>query len=77
MLSIIHREIKVSSFHSKEKFYYEVNNSIKDENIKVILRSGSCFNVLHGAVIENDSLVTIQSSSFISSMNEVKTPPFN
>src|ERR1035437_523103 len=46
----------IKDFPSKEKFYQSFNKSEKDKNIKVVLRNDSSFTVMHGAVLENDTL---------------------
>lgn len=46
-------------FSSKEKFYDDFNNSAKYKNINITLLNDSSFSVPYGAVIANDSLLTI------------------
>jgi hypothetical protein len=49
----------IKDFPSKENFYEDFNNSVKDEKIKVILLNDSSFTVWQGVVLENDTLVVI------------------
>ena len=49
----------VKDFPSKEKFYNDFNNSAKYRNINVILLNDSSFSSPYGAIISDDSLLTI------------------
>src|ERR1039457_5796741 len=46
----------IQNFSSKEKFYQDFNNSVKERDIKVVLSNDSSFTLMHGAVLENDTL---------------------
>jgi hypothetical protein len=46
----------IKDYPSKEKFHEDINNSIKDEKIKVVLLNDSSFTVKKGSVLENDTL---------------------
>jgi|ERR1035438_4002930 hypothetical protein len=46
----------IKNFSSKEKFYQDFNNSVKERDIKVVLSNDSSFTLMHGAVLENDTL---------------------
>ncbi|MHB8579540.1 MAG: hypothetical protein ACYDA4_06730 [Ignavibacteriaceae bacterium] len=49
----------IKDFSSKEKFYEDFNNSVKYKNINVTLSNDSSFSVPYGAIISDDSLLTI------------------
>jgi hypothetical protein len=46
----------IKNFGSKDKFYQDFNNSVQERDIKVVLINDSSFTVMHGAVLENDTL---------------------
>ena len=49
----------INDFSSKEKFYEDFNNSVKYKNINVTLSNDSSFSVPYGAILSDDSLLTI------------------
>ncbi|HUX60910.1 MAG TPA: hypothetical protein VMV32_06330 [Ignavibacteriaceae bacterium] len=49
----------IKDFSSKEKFYEDFNNSVKYKNINVTLSNDSSFSVPYGAILSDDSLLTI------------------
>ena len=47
---------RVSDFSSREKFYEDFNNSVKNKELKITLVNDSSFSVLEGSKITDDSL---------------------
>jgi len=52
---------RISDFSSKKNFYKDFNNSVKNKNLEVTLQNDSTFIIYNGAVIENDSLYSLNS----------------
>jgi hypothetical protein len=50
----------IKNFSSKDKFYQDFNNSVKERDIKVVLSNDSSFTLMHGAVLENDTLFAFE-----------------
>lgn len=48
---------RISDFSSKQKFYEDFNESVKDKSLKIILTNDNIINSSHRAVIGNDSLI--------------------
>ncbi|MHB1685991.1 MAG: hypothetical protein ACYCVH_01215 [Ignavibacteriaceae bacterium] len=67
----------IKDFTSKKKFYEDFNKSVKYKNINVTLSNDSSFSVPYGAIISDDSLLTITNIKYTvrlrhSSVKEIK-----
>ena len=66
---------RVSNFSSKEKFYEDFNNSVKNKELEITLINDSSFSVLEGSKIADDSLdliLSFQNKEHTLASNEIE-----
>src|ERR1035437_4416946 len=52
----------IKNYQSKEKFYQDFNNSVKNRDVNITSVSKGSFNINDGIVLENDSLISYRKS---------------